>query len=50
LKARGAIVEKGEEACKVIGDYLNSAAPAQTPNNRGSWLACNGGVGHIAAD
>ncbi len=23
-KARGAIVEKGEDACKVIGDYLNN--------------------------
>ena len=50
-KARGAIVEKGEEACKVIGDYLNSAAAASTPNNCGSWLACDGGgTGNISVD
>ncbi|RON16223.1 hypothetical protein BK660_25735 [Pseudomonas brassicacearum] len=36
VTARGAIVEKGQERCKAIGDYLNSSftppifAPPQT--------------------
>ena len=44
-KARGAIVEKGEEACKVIGDYLNNLPNTQKQlwelDFCGSWLACD---------
>ena len=37
-KARGAIVEKGEKGCKVIGDYLNSA---HTPLKQMWEVACS---------
>ncbi len=44
-KARGAIVEKGDQGCKVIGDYLNNLPNTQKQlwelGFCGSWLACD---------
>ncbi|OYU04862.1 MAG: hypothetical protein CFE47_24335 [Pseudomonas sp. PGPPP1] len=41
-KARGAIVEKGEDACKVIGDYLSNHP--NTTSNCGSWTSVGAGL------
>ncbi|POA22159.1 hypothetical protein C1886_03060 [Pseudomonas sp. FW300-N1A1] len=43
ITARGAIVEKGQERCKAIGDYLNSSFTPPiiilTHNQHGSGVA-----------
>ncbi|MDP1346150.1 hypothetical protein, partial [Klebsiella pneumoniae] len=46
-KARGAIVEKGEDACKVIGDYLSNHLNATS--NCGSWTSVGAGLPAKAA-
>ncbi|MDQ3202679.1 MAG: hypothetical protein M3Q94_11035, partial [Pseudomonadota bacterium] len=44
VTARGAIVEKGRERRKAIGDYLNNPNLCPTHNHCGSGLARESGV------